>query len=81
DGVYNKDPRSFSDAVKYDRISFKDFLAQGLGVMDASAVSLCMDSNIPIRVFSFVKHSLEQAIFDENIGTLICEEATHVHSS
>ncbi|WP_139414044.1 UMP kinase [Chlamydia abortus] len=81
DGVYNKDPRSFSDAVKYDRISFKDFLSQGLGVMDASAVSLCMDSNIPIRVFSFVKHSLEQAIFDENIGTLIGEEATHVHSS
>ncbi|WP_375793729.1 UMP kinase [Chlamydia sp. 12-01] len=81
DGVYDKDPRVFNDAVKYDRISYKDFLSQGLGVMDASAISLCMDSNIPIRVFSFVKHSLEQAIFDENIGTLICGDAEHVQSN
>lgn len=72
DGVYNKDPRVFSDAVKYDHITFKEFLSQQLGVMDASAISLCMESNIPIRIFSFSKYSLEQAIFnDGHIGTLI----------
>ncbi|WP_348663555.1 UMP kinase [Chlamydia vaughanii] len=74
DGVYDKDPRQFTDAVKYDRITYKEFLAQQLGVMDASAISLCMDSNIPIRIFSFSKYSLEQAIFDDNIGTLISNE-------
>ncbi|EPP34504.1 UMP kinase [Chlamydia ibidis] len=74
DGVYNKDPREFPDAVRYDKISYKDFLAQQLGVMDSSAISLCMDSCIPIRIFSFTKHSLEQAVFDESIGTLICCE-------
>lgn len=75
DGVYNKDPRVFSDAVKYDHITFKEFLSQQLGVMDASAISLCMESNIPIRIFSFSKYSLEQAIFnDGHIGTLISND-------
>lgn len=75
DGVYDKDPQISSDAVRYDRISYKDFLAQGLQVMDASAVSLCMDAKLPIRIFNFSQFSLEQALFNENIGTLICEGA------
>lgn len=75
DGVYNKDPRMFSDAVRYDRISYKDFLSQQLEVMDASAISLCMDAKVPIRIFNFSQYSLEQALFNENIGTLICEDA------
>ncbi len=74
DGVYNMDPRTNSNAEKYTQISHKDFLAQQLGAMDASAVSLCLDAHIPIRVFSFEQHSLEQAIFD-NIGTLIGGDA------
>lgn len=75
DGVYNKDPRMFADAERYDRISYRDFLAQQLEVMDASAISLCMDSKIPVRIFNFSQYSLEQAVFNENIGTLICEDA------
>lgn len=75
DGVYNKDPREFTDAVRYDRISYRDFLAQKLGVMDASAISLCMDSHVPIRIFNFSQYSLDQALFNENVGTLICEDA------
>ncbi|WP_201456536.1 UMP kinase [Chlamydia sp. 17-3921] len=81
DGVYNKDPRVFLDAVKYDFISYKDCLSQQLGVMDASAISLCMDSHIPIRVFSFVQHSLEKSVFDPTIGTLIGEEVDHAHTT
>ncbi|ANH78504.1 UMP kinase [Candidatus Chlamydia sanziniae] len=81
DGAYDKDPRLFPDAVKYDFISYKDFLIQQLGVMDASAISLCMDSQIPIRIFSFVQHSLEKALFDSNIGTLISENVNHVYVS
>ncbi|SPN73816.1 Uridylate kinase,uridylate kinase,Uridylate kinase,UMP kinase,Amino acid kinase family [Chlamydia serpentis] len=80
DGVYDKDPRLFPDSVKYDFISYKDFLSSQLGVMDASAISLCMDSHIPIRVFSFLQHSLEKALFDPTIGTLISEDINHVSS-
>lgn len=74
DGVYDKDPQLFPDAVKYDFISYGDFLAQQLGVMDASAISLCKNAHIPIRVFNFVQYSLERAVFDPTIGTLIGEE-------
>lgn len=73
DGVYNKDPRMFADAERYEQISYKDFLSQQLEVMDASAISLCMDAKVPIRIFNFSQYSLEQALFNENIGTLICE--------
>lgn len=72
DGVYNKDPRCFVDATKYSQISYTDYLTQQLAAMDASAVSLCKDAGIPIRVFNFLENSLGQALFDENVGTLIC---------
>lgn len=73
DGVYNKDPRMFADAERYEQISYKDFLSQQLEVMDASAISLCMEAKVPIRIFNFSQYSLEQALFNDNIGTLICE--------
>ena len=52
DGVYDKDPAKFADAKRYDRISYDDVLQQHLGVMDASAIALARDNNIPIIVFS-----------------------------
>ncbi|AHK63693.1 UMP kinase [Chlamydia avium] len=72
DGVYDKDPRVHRDAVRYDTITFKDFLNQQLNVMDPAAISLCMEANIPIRIFNFAKHSLKEALLNEYIGTLIC---------
>lgn len=52
DGVYDKDPAIHSDAVRYDHISYDDVLAKRLGVMDASAIALARDNNVPIVVFS-----------------------------
>ncbi len=52
DGVYDKDPAKFDDAKRYDRISYDDVLQQHLGVMDASAIALARDNNLPIIVFS-----------------------------
>ncbi|MCP5037865.1 MAG: UMP kinase [Rhodobacteraceae bacterium] len=52
DGVYDKDPVKFPDAVRYDRVSYDDVLTKRLGVMDASAIALARDNNLPIIVFS-----------------------------
>jgi len=52
DGVYNKDPEKFDDAERYDTISYDDVLAQHLGVMDASAIALARENDMPIIVFS-----------------------------
>lgn len=52
DGVYDKDPEKFDDAKRYDAVSFDDVLAKRLGVMDASAIALARDNNLPIIVFS-----------------------------
>ena len=52
EGVYNADPKLFTDAVKYDEITYMDILKQGLKVMDLTAVSLCRDNNMPMVVFN-----------------------------
>jgi len=52
DGVYDKDPMKFDDAVRYDDVSYDDVLIKRLGVMDASAIALARDNNLPIIVFS-----------------------------
>lgn len=50
DGVYDKDPHKYPDAVKYDTLTFADILAKGLQVMDSTAAAMCKDNNIPILV-------------------------------
>lgn len=52
DGVYTADPKVDKDAKKYDQLSYLEILNEGLGVMDSTASSLCMDNNIPLLVFS-----------------------------
>ncbi|MDG1318909.1 MAG: UMP kinase, partial [Paracoccaceae bacterium] len=52
DGVYDKDPEKFSDARRFDTVSYDEVLAQHLGVMDASAIALARDNDLPIFVFS-----------------------------
>ncbi len=72
DGVYDKDPHQFDDAVKYDKLSYIDVLNQGLGVMDSTATSLCMDNKIPIRVFGLEDpKNILRAMRGENIGTIV----------
>ncbi len=72
DGVYDSDPRQNPDAKRYDTISYFDVLSQGLGVMDSTATSLCMDNDIPILVFEFDEPgNIEKAICGFKIGTYV----------
>lgn len=72
DGVYSSDPHKDPNAVKYDRITFKEVLAQGLGVMDSTAASLCMDNDLPILVFSMEDPAnIVSAVCGENCGTVV----------
>ena len=52
DGVYDKDPTKHADAKRYERVTYDEVLAQHLGVMDASAIALARDNNLPVIVFS-----------------------------
>jgi len=71
-GVYDKDPEKHSDAVKFDQISFLDVLHKQLKVMDLTAISLCMENNLPIMVFNlFEDNSIMRALKGENVGTII----------
>lgn len=72
DAVYSADPKKDPNAVKYDTLSYMDFISQGLAVMDTTAVTLCMDNDIPIMVFGLdEKDSLKRAVSGETIGTVI----------
>ena len=72
DGIYNKDPMKFKDAVKIDKLKFMDVLNQGLAVMDSTAISLSMDNEIDILVFNmFEKGNIKRAVLGDNIGTIV----------
>ncbi|MDX2004861.1 MAG: UMP kinase [Meiothermus sp.] len=72
DGVYSDDPRKNPAATKYDRLSYMAVLSEGLEVMDKTAISLCMDNNLPIVVFDmFSENNLERIIRGESVGTLV----------
>lgn len=72
DGVYDKDPHVYPDAVKFEKLSYIDVLNRGLGVMDSTATSLCMDNKIPIRVFGLEDpENILRAMRGENIGTIV----------
>ena len=72
DGIYDKDPKKFPDAVKYDEITFIDALKQRLTVMDSTAFSLCLDNNVPILVFDLGdEHAIRQAVLGKKVGTLV----------
>ncbi len=72
DGVYDKDPRKFEDAVRYEEVTYDEVLARNLGVMDASAVALCRDNNLPIIVFNLkTRGNIMRVSMGEPIGTRI----------
>lgn len=72
DGIYDKDPVKFSDAVKYEKVSYTEVLTKDLKVMDATAISLCRENKLPIIVFdSLVEGNLKKVIMGENIGTIV----------
>lgn len=72
DGIYDKDPAKFSDAVKYEKIPYINALRERLQVMDSTAFSLCMENKMPILVFSMKEPgSIYRAVMGEKIGTLV----------
>lgn len=75
DGVYSADPRKDPTARKLDRLTHFEALNMRLGVMDATALSLCMDNNLPIVVFDLqAPRSIERAVLGEPIGTIVSSE-------
>jgi uridylate kinase len=72
DGVYDADPRISPDAVRFDRLDYGEVLRRQLRVMDATAVSLCMDNDLPIVVFDLMEEgNVLRAVRGEKIGTLV----------
>jgi uridylate kinase len=72
DGVYSEDPHENPDAERFDRLTYMKALEMRVGVMDATAISLCMENDLPILVLNLWQpHSLERALKGEDIGTLI----------
>ncbi|HLR66169.1 UMP kinase [Virgibacillus alimentarius] len=72
DGVYTEDPKINKNAQKYSSLSYMDMLNEGLGVMDSTASSLCMDNDIPLVVFSITeKGNIKRVVQGELIGTTI----------
>jgi uridylate kinase len=72
DGVYDKDPLQFPDAVKYDKITYLEVLAQGLRVMDATSVAMCRDNQLPIIVFNLnTTGNIMRMSMGEPVGTVI----------
>ncbi len=72
DGIYDKDPNKFPDAVKYDKISYLEAIEKRLAVMDSTAFSMCMDNKLPIIVFNMnCDGNIRRAVMGEPIGTLV----------
>ena len=72
DGIYDKDPVKYPNAKKFDRITYSEVLSKQLQVMDATAIALCRENHIPIRVFNlFSNEDLMKAVCNEPVGTLV----------
>lgn len=72
DGVYSADPSVDENATKYETLTYLDLLKEGLGVMDSTASSLCMDNDIPLIVFSIMEEgNIKRVVLGENIGTIV----------
>lgn len=72
DGIYDRDPKLFPDAKKYEELTYIQVLNDGLHVMDSTAISLCMDNQLPILVFNMEKKgNIARALNGEHVGTIV----------
>jgi uridylate kinase len=72
DGVYTEDPKTHPDAMRYQKLSFDEAIVKNLKVMDATALTLCRDQNLPVNVFSILKpFALKRVVLGEDEGTLV----------
>ncbi len=75
DGVYDKDPHKFDDAVKYEKLTFSQVIADGLAVMDSTAAAMCRDNKKKMLVFDLSRpDNILDAVMGENIGTVVSED-------
>ena len=75
DGIYDADPELVSDATRFEQISYMDVLKQGLRVMDATAISLCRENNLPIIVFNLnVEGNIRRVVLGEKVGSLVTSQ-------
>jgi len=73
DGIYDSDPKLNKDAKKYDKIAYLDFIKQGLKAMDTTAVTMCMETKIPILAFGLDdEDAIVKAVMGDSLGTWIC---------
>ena len=73
DGVYDKDPNEYADAVMYDVVTYQEVLDKKLGVMDLEAIEMCMNNNIKIIVCNIDDDNILTKIYnDEKVGTIVC---------
>jgi len=76
DGVYDKDPVKYPDAVKYDELTFREALKKRLKIMDSTAFALCLDNKMPIYVFDMnTEGNIFRAVCGEKIGTLVNDKS------
>ena len=76
DGVYDKDPLKFDDAVKYETLRHKDILVNGLRVLDGTAAAMCIENNIPLIVFDLHRpDNIYDAVMGEKVGTLVSNQS------
>jgi uridylate kinase len=76
DGVYDSDPKSNPDAVRFDQLTYDEFLSRGLKVADATAISLCRDNSLPVVVFNLTgEGNIARAVNGEKIGSVIGPDA------
>jgi uridylate kinase len=77
EGVYDKDPQTHPDAVMYRRLDYDRCLSERIGVMDSTAITLCRENKLPIRVFALLKRgNIKRVLSGEDVGTLVAEGAT-----
>jgi len=75
DGIYDKDPMKFKDAVKFEKLSYIDVLNKEIKVMDSTAITLCMDNNMDIIVFNmFEDGNIAKVVNGESVGTLVTKK-------
>ncbi len=75
EGIYDKDPTQHDDATMLRRMSYDQFLMQRVGVMDATAVALCRDNDLPIRVFKLTEPgNIKRVVMGEDVGSLVTAE-------
>ncbi|RYE84453.1 MAG: UMP kinase [Myxococcales bacterium] len=72
DGIYDRDPVKFPDATMYSRMSYQQFIEERIGVMDTTAVTLCRENKMPIRVFKLaVRGNIQRVCLGEELGTIV----------